>query len=706
MIKQHKSLLLFCTAFLLMLVFSMGVAAQERPGNANVKESVVSTSDIADEFYFFESVLTLPESGKVIYGTVADTVGTEASLTDTAFTSLSPGTDYTWWLYYDDAQEEYCLFFDHFVMTTPFDAGYIVNYHGAEAFQIKITASTLLGNQRECAIIYTAAAQTLSIDDSTLIQNSDYGHISGADGDLTVTVNDSVLTCMNDDQTGGGDVFIVNYDSDENACALTATFSGENTVTGYYDLLYSFEGSSDSSATLIVEDDLSYTGAHDFAVHSDGDVTIDVAEGAELTLGAENGDYAIKAYGDVAISGGGTIDLHGGYGGIYAYGDVAISGGGMANLYGEDAGIYAYGDVAISGGGMANLYGEDAGIYADGDVAISGGGTVDLHGGNHGIYTEGTIDVSDCSLIATGDGPTGALWAGEGIETNDLYLYPTAAAATEMTVTYYFVYFDEESEEYSLYLKLESADGEVFYYDGETNTPMTESDFEAAIDSSETESDTDETVLMFDGEAFVHTVYLLPDTSQGYTDQGAWASWAKPYIAFAVNYGVMGSNSSTSLRFDADIAINRGMMVQILYNAIGQPAVTAEDIKAYNNKFSDVATNAWYYKAVVWASNEGIAKGTTGNQFSPLASVTREQVVTFLWRFAGSTEVDFSLSSFADAGTVSDYAKDAFAWAAEAGFINGIASGDKMLLSPKTGCTRAQMAAILTRYITENEYKG
>ena len=84
----------------------------------------------------------------------------------------------------------------------------------------------------------------------------------------------------------------------------------------------------------------------------------------------------------------------------------------------------------------------------------------------------------------------------------------------------------------------------------------------------------------------------------------------------------------------------------------------------------------------------GVSDGT-----NPMASITREQLAAMLYRYAGSPAVTGSLSAYPDAGEVSDWAVDAMVWATEEGIINGMGGN----LSPKTGATRAQLAAMLMR---------
>ena len=106
----------------------------------------------------------------------------------------------------------------------------------------------------------------------------------------------------------------------------------------------------------------------------------------------------------------------------------------------------------------------------------------------------------------------------------------------------------------------------------------------------------------------------------------------------------------------------------------------------------------YYTEPIAWAFETGIAKGMTATAFAPNAPVTREQMVTFLARYAQLQDVDTASSAeldFTDAGSVSDYAQEAMAWAVETGLVQGMGNGK---LDPKGPATRAQMATVLMRF--------
>ena len=108
--------------------------------------------------------------------------------------------------------------------------------------------------------------------------------------------------------------------------------------------------------------------------------------------------------------------------------------------------------------------------------------------------------------------------------------------------------------------------------------------------------------------------------------------------------------------------------------------------------FNDVSTDAYYYEAVKWAQEKGITGGIGNGLFGPNQPCTRAQIVTFLWRAAGSPESK-NASSFADVPAGSYYAK-AVAWAVENGITTGTGDGK---FSPDNPCTRAQSVTFLYR---------
>lgn len=140
--------------------------------------------------------------------------------------------------------------------------------------------------------------------------------------------------------------------------------------------------------------------------------------------------------------------------------------------------------------------------------------------------------------------------------------------------------------------------------------------------------------------------------------------------------------------FAPNESMTRAMVVQALYNLAGAPAVRQKP------DFADVADDAWYADAVAWAAQKSVVKGVSGGCFAPDRSMTRQELATVLWRYAGSSKTKSDLSQFKDAAQVASYAETAMIWMTEQGFLQG--SNDCLL--PAKTATRAETAAILLRY--------
>ena len=147
-------------------------------------------------------------------------------------------------------------------------------------------------------------------------------------------------------------------------------------------------------------------------------------------------------------------------------------------------------------------------------------------------------------------------------------------------------------------------------------------------------------------------------------------------------------------RFAPNGAVSRAMVVTMLYRLAGEPEV--ENASA----FQDVPAGQWYTQAVAWVAGNGIAKGVTPDLFRPNDAATREQLVTFLYRYAEFSSMDTSakadLTAFTDGASVSGFAGDAMAWAVGTGLVEGT-GGNR--LAPRATATRAQLAAVVYRLV-------
>lgn len=156
-------------------------------------------------------------------------------------------------------------------------------------------------------------------------------------------------------------------------------------------------------------------------------------------------------------------------------------------------------------------------------------------------------------------------------------------------------------------------------------------------------------------------------------------------VNWAVEKGITTGTSATT--FSPNASCTRAQIVTFLWRASGSP-----EPKTASNPFTDVAANAYYCKAVLWAVENGITTGTSATTFSPDAPCTRAQGVTFLWRANGSKAAS-AAASFTDVASDAYYAP-AVAWAAEQNVTGGVGNG---LFSPDTTCTRAQSVSMLYR---------
>ena len=159
-------------------------------------------------------------------------------------------------------------------------------------------------------------------------------------------------------------------------------------------------------------------------------------------------------------------------------------------------------------------------------------------------------------------------------------------------------------------------------------------------------------------------------------------------VAWALANGVTAGASATS--FDPDSICTRGQVATFLWRAAGKPAPKTE-----SNPFKDVKESDYFYQAVLWAFENGITAGTSADAFSPNESCTTAQIITFLWRAAGTPvlpdDTGFIPSASADK---SAYYAAALNWA----FANGLPARTCIgALDPNAGCTRAQTVTFLYR---------
>ena len=180
-----------------------------------------------------------------------------------------------------------------------------------------------------------------------------------------------------------------------------------------------------------------------------------------------------------------------------------------------------------------------------------------------------------------------------------------------------------------------------------------------------------------------------------FTDMPSTTNWAHNGIDFVVAHKLFAGTSDTT--FEPNTKLTRAMIVEILYCLEGEPAVEAE------TPFTDVSGSAWYTKAVLWAASNNIVAGIGNGRFDPNGTATREQAATILYeyaRFKGcDVDVYGDLSAFADADSVSAFARAPMTWAVAEGLISGAVINGRTLLDPQGVTTRAQFAMIMMQYV-------
>ena len=180
-----------------------------------------------------------------------------------------------------------------------------------------------------------------------------------------------------------------------------------------------------------------------------------------------------------------------------------------------------------------------------------------------------------------------------------------------------------------------------------------------------------------------------------FSDMPAVDFWSHDAIDFVVAHKLFAGTSATT--FAPETKLSRAMIVEILYALEGEPAVTGK------NPFSDVAENAWYTNAVIWAAQNEIVAGIGDGKFDPDGDATREQVATILHDYAVFKGCDVNvyadLSVFPDADQISDFAQEPMVWAVAESLISGAVVNGQTVLDPQGVTTREQFAMIMAEYV-------
>ena len=167
--------------------------------------------------------------------------------------------------------------------------------------------------------------------------------------------------------------------------------------------------------------------------------------------------------------------------------------------------------------------------------------------------------------------------------------------------------------------------------------------------------------------------------------------WFYNDVKYVWQHDIMNGVSDT--KFAPETSMTRAMFVTVLYRLEGSPDVTG----MATPPFTDIGAKNfdWAYNAIVWAYNTGVTKGTSATTFAPGVAISRQEIVTMFYRYAGSPAVSGS-PIFGDSSVISSWARDAVQWAKSLGIVNGYPNGN---FGPVNATTRGQMAAMIHRYM-------
>lgn len=233
--------------------------------------------------------------------------------------------------------------------------------------------------------------------------------------------------------------------------------------------------------------------------------------------------------------------------------------------------------------------------------------------------------------------------------------------------------------------------------------------FAAAYESTETVHGTHAkpgfTVYTYTENSETVTEFIAECPMEKFSDLPA-GIWCHEGIDFVLSRGYM--QGKTEELFAPDAGITRAMTVTVLHRVASDLGM---DMSAVNSlPFKDTPKGAWYYNALCWAYNMGIAKGFSGEVFAPNSTVTREQITLFLSRFAEMSGDEISVSahvhSFSDTANLSPESQNAISWAAGKGILNGYPDD---AMRAKNTASRAHFASMLERWLSnrceEHDYR-
>ena len=369
------------------------------------------------------------------------------------------------------------------------------------------------------------------------------------------------------------------------------------------------------------------------AVRAANDITVNLIGDNRLTgIGKQSAGLAVYNQGALRIGGSGSLVVEGAHAGIYIH---------------DNAFTITGGSLSASGGlcGIALFYDHD--LHISGDAAVTATGGVD---GIRALVSDGQAD--NCDIHVSG----GSLAVSGGEQAinlhGDLHIAPAdGARAAVATGTHAEDAAELEGSPFSDEALLTDAVGDSSY-------------LSVSMQGSST---------------------ALPFTDVRVDD------WFYDPVCYVYNNGLMTGTSATT--FEPNTSLSRAMLVAVLHRLEGSPQASAGD-------FTDVADGDWYAQAVNWAASVGIVNGFDDGTFQANAAITREQMAAILRNYAQDKGLDVTaagdLSTYSDAASVSDWAKESVAWMVGSGLIGGY---EDNTLRPQGTTTRAEVASVLQRYL-------
>ena len=195
------------------------------------------------------------------------------------------------------------------------------------------------------------------------------------------------------------------------------------------------------------------------------------------------------------------------------------------------------------------------------------------------------------------------------------------------------------------------------------------------------------------------TVVCSAETCQYYTDVPA-DMWCHAAVDYVTENGIMQGYGNKIFNPGKDLT--RAQLAKLLYNLENPSEKAKTDIA-----FSDVANGEWYYDAVMWAASAGVVKGYTDGTFRPNTPISRQEMVTMIYRYAQYKGLDTThdangWTSFEDSAAIGNFAKDAVAWTAEHGIVNGYTNGT---FKPRGTASRGHVAQVMMKFAIAYDLK-